>query len=363
MLFTGNSGAQKRKLILDVSCSSVSGALVEYAGRGRFESKKSFHSPNVILAEVDLPALWRKVQALVQTAVQELKSSTGVDEALVVFSSPWYFSEVRRILEDSKEPVAVNPKFIENILEKDKEEFQKSILRRFNMGEKDSVVLPAQTMRVNLNGYPVNGAIDNLTGKKARTLEALLYSSVVFSPAAEYVRRVLEDKGIRRIQVATSPFALYKAALWANEPNLLIVKVVGEITEVVLLKNGVVGEVASFGKGFNHIVRRSAPIFNLGLEETSALIKASAEKVLEAARTERVKQVLKEGVQEWQNLFMEVLRQMSFKELLPEKAALLGCVSEFEEFRQAVVGQGLFKLTLIEQPSSVLNSYLIYGSE
>lgn len=363
MLFSGSSGAKKQKLILEISSSRVGGALIESDGSGRFENKKNFRSPNVILPEVDLPGLWRKIQAFVETAAKELKISSGIEEALVVFSSPWYFSEIRHVSRSSKEPVSVNRSFIEDIFEKDGDEFKKSVFGRFNISEKDAVILPVEIMRVSLNGYPVKSPQNNLAGKSAGIFEVILYSSAVFGPAAENVRRILEDRGIREIQTISSPFAFYKAALRMNEENLVVVDVGGEVTDVVSIKKGVIADAASFGRGFNHIVRHSASIFNLGFEETFSLISASAGNALEESKVEQVKKVLKDGVDEWQNLLMEVIRHLSFGGLLPEKIMLLGFASEFEEFKRAVANQEASKFVLMKRPFTILNSYLTYAFE
>ena len=356
MFSFGNTNKSRQRIVLDISSSQVDGALINFGAEGSCEVIKSFHSENIVLPEVDLPALWRKLEKLAGDAIRELRPvNLKVDEAMVIFSSPWYFSETHHVFQRFDSAKTINKEFVDSAVKSESEKFKETVFGKFRIADKDALALPIEMMQVRLNGYPTSSSGLGFLGKKAEIFEAFLYFSVLFAPAADSIRRILEDSGIRKIDITTSPFVFYKSASQIQKSNLVVVDIGGEITDIILVKGGVISDVLSYGRGFNHAVRKVSSAFNASLEEAMALIASSAENKLEANLNERVRGGLKEAENKWQNLLKEAVERLALRELLPEKMILLGYASGFDEFRKAADQQELARFTALGRPFSVLN--------
>src|SRR3989344_1589486 len=356
MFSFGSANKSRQRIVLDISSSQVDGALINFGAEGSCEVIKSFHSENIVLPEVDLPALWRKLEKLAGDAVKELSpADLKVDEAMVIFSSPWYFSETHHIFQKFDVPETINKEFADNAVKGESEKFKKTVFERFRIADKDALVLPIEMMQARLNGYPTSSSGLEFLGKKAEIFEAFLYLSVLFAPAADSIKNILENAGIRKIDITSSPFVFYRSASQIQKTNFVVVDIGGEVTDVILIRGGVISDILSYGRGFNHAVRKVSSAFKVGLEEAMALIASSAENKLEAGLNERVKGGLKDAANEWQNLLKEAAERLASRELLPEKIIFLGYASGFDEFKDAARRQELAHFTVLGRPFSVLN--------
>ncbi|MBI5787152.1 MAG: hypothetical protein HY446_01220 [Candidatus Niyogibacteria bacterium] len=356
MIFFGKPKKEKQRIVLDISSSQVDGALINFGAEGSCEIRKSFHSENAVLPQVDLTQLWRKIEKLTASAVSDLKpSGSRVEEAMVIFSSPWYFSETHHVFRKFDAPETIKKEFVDAAVEEESDKFKKDIFERFRISENEALVLPVRMMQTRLNGYSAAVSDMSFLGKKAEIFEMFLYFSAVFAPAAESIKRVLEENGIGKVEITTSPLVFYKSVSQIQGTNLAVVDIGGETTDVILVKGGVISDILSYGRGFNYAVRKVSSVFNVGLEEASVLIASSADRKLEASLNERVKAGLKESANEWQNLLRETIESLSLRELLPDKMILLGYASGFSEFREAANQPDLARFTALGRPFSVLN--------
>lgn len=324
---------------------------------GAIEIKRYFRSMEDILPETTLTALWRKTRERIRPLVDGLLlQESFVDEAVAVFSSPWYFSEVRRIFKEENEPIFLSQELIDEILTKEMESFKAMSLSGFNLQEEDIVVLPAEIIQAELNGYPIKNPKRNILGKKAKTVEIVLFLAAVFGDAAGYIQEVFQQKRAGRFSMQSSPYIFYKVLTEAGEDNQLIVNIEGEITEIAVIKNGSLPDAVSFGRGFNFAARRLADIFNIDPAEAMAMIKSYGEKKLEPAAGERLKKVLGDAALEWQRLFEDAIRHLALSGPLPDKIFMIGDGAELEEFRQAAADKIFSRYTILGRPFTVSSS-------
>ena len=174
-------------------------------------------------------------------------------------------------------------------------------------------------------------------------------------PEASSMNLIIENQGIRKMNVTSSPVVFYRSASQIQKTNFVVVDIGGEVTDVILIRGGVISDILSYGRGFNHAVRKVSSVFKVSLEEAMALIASSAENKLEAGLNERVKGGLKDAANEWQNLLKEAAERLASRELLPEKMIFLGYASGFDEFKEAARRQELAHFTVLGRPFSVLN--------
>ena len=347
----------KRKLIFDIGSSRVNGALVVFNRKKEASIERVFQSESIILPETDLHRLWKKMALLIDEMVKDFKDSAlAVDEALVVFSSPWYFSEIREIKKDFGEPVAITGDFIEKLLTEDAENFKKHYTDNFNLGAGDLMHASSRIMSAKLNDYPILEPLKNMPDKKTQTISAFVYASAVFGEATAYIKRALEDCGVKSIEFQSSPFVFLKVFLRESLSDLLIVDIGGEITDVIVIKGGKILKMVSFGRGLNYAARRLGPSFKVGLDEVMALLSNYIERKLEKSFQESVAQALKDALTEWQSLLKEALEKHIFPDLVPQKVFVTGHGGGVAEFKKALNLPDSAKFTEHGRPFEIFES-------
>ena len=124
----------------------------------------------------------------------------------------------------------------------------------------------------------------------------------------------------------------------------------GEITEIVLIRDGFLEEVSSFGRGGNFLVRRIASFFHLSLEEAGSLLKQYSKSRLSSSKAEEVSRLVKDSAKEWCQFFNEFLRDFTKISLLPQRIFLLGQAAVLPELTECLADKSLEQFTIGKKP-------------
>ncbi|QQG46439.1 MAG: hypothetical protein HYY55_01165 [Candidatus Niyogibacteria bacterium] len=334
MFLFGAGKSVKQKLIFDIGSSRVNCVLASFGSGEKIDVKRLFRSENVIMPEVNLRGLWRKIYALIENVMWEYeKSGRKADEAMVVFSSPWYFSDSRLVSKKFDPPIVIDKKFIAEIMLAQENSFKKDTSSYFGFLQEDLALTRSLIMSAKLNGYPVREPRQNILGKRAVEFFVSIYISAIFSEAAAGIKKLLENHGVKSTEFRSSPRVLFDIFLREGYKDLFVVDIGGEITDLILIKGGQMLKMASFGRGINYVARRVGSALRLDLNEVSELISNYMENKLDDKFKRSLEVVLKEAVKEWQNLFKEALEKRVLPDLAPEKIMLTGHgkISAFHE--------------------------------
>ncbi|MBI1957571.1 MAG: hypothetical protein HYS44_03930 [Candidatus Niyogibacteria bacterium] len=323
------------RLVLNIGSSGVHAAVAAKDERGIIDIERVARSCPLVLPEVNLKKLWKKLHTMTSDVVGDLrKSGSRPHSAVVIFSSPWYFSEARRFVHTSEAPVEITEKLLSAFAADEEKQFREASLERFHVAADEVSALEPVRMRTILNGYPADAPV----GKRARTLEAFLYLSAVFGRAWEDIETLLDDNGIRLAGIQTSPMAFYRAAeaLGIADEGRVVIDVGGEITEVSVIKNGILYDSVSYARGLNFVARRTAEALSLDVEAAIVYLQNYGSGALEDGKASRVKKIVGEAVAEWKTLLSDALEHVSSKGLLPEIALVAGPGNILPEFAEAV---------------------------
>ena len=86
------SSAEKPFLVLDIGSSGVHGAVALADASGKLDIQKVSRSHPLILPEVSVKKLWKKIHGMAADVIRDLASGTKARDAIIIFSSPLYFS-------------------------------------------------------------------------------------------------------------------------------------------------------------------------------------------------------------------------------------------------------------------------------
>ena len=327
MIFFARGNQIKHQLIFDVGSSKIILAQVLFHdSRSKPDIKRILISENVLLPEVDLRRLWRKISRLFDKIMQDYKENVSTDvEALIVFSSPWYYSEIQTLERKFDFPQKISKDFLEEMIEIQEKSFKKEEL----------TFMHSRIISAKLNGYPLKEPERNISGKSAKEIFVSIYTSAFFREAALYFKKILEGRGIRTVEFQSSPWVIFDVLMQEGYSEVAVVDVGGEVTEIMLVKDGQMRKIASFGRGFNYLARRVGSALHLGLEEAASLLLAYEENKLETKMRSKVSELVKESIKDWQKLFQETVETHMPPDLMPKKIILTGR-ARLAEFSQAL---------------------------
>lgn len=316
---------KKAIAVLEIASDSVGGIIFLQDKEGKPEIVSTVRIPINFLFDVDFEAFWRcSKDALIKVIKKMLKDyPRGPDTCLCVLLSPWFLSETKIISIQKKEPFRITKEFFKELLKEEDSNLKKKWNLNEKLSENAPVIIENEVMRTELNGYPV----DSVFGKKARTVKAHIYASLGMKKIVKEVeKKVLENFGDIPLSFRTMPAVLFKVlrSVINTSDGFITVDIGGEITDIIVVKNDSLEEVASFPIGRNSLIKKISSKFNTFPKEASSLLRAYFNDHLSKENKLKMFEILKEAEIEWCDFFKKAVRQISKGNALPQDVFLIG---------------------------------------
>ena len=272
--------------------------------------------------------------------IQDIKKRTaGVrfDRAIIILSSPWYFSQTRKITVERDEQFVIDKNLVGQLLEEEKNIFLNHASSQFSISEGDEPeLLETAIMRALLNGYET----DSFMNKNARQLQLSVYISMSMKKLVDELTSAIEDLfGVKKAVIHSSPYILLKSAravLEIGNAGAVIVDIGGEVTDIAVVRDGIIDETLSFGRGLHFILRRIAGAFAITPTEALSYLRAWSSDHISEKQDPKLKEVVSDAVKEWQQMLYEAIAKSAELGLLPNRFVLVGDGAEFSIFSEAI---------------------------
>ncbi len=228
--------------------------------------------------------------------------SGPVDDLHCLLSSPWHVAEASRVFFDDLGPVRKPEDVISNITA---DSLAKHLDRHRSAGF-ELVPIDNVVMKTFIDGQP----IIKYTGLPGKTLTLHHFASSTDNA----VRRRFEEKlepsfQYKKAQFHSSllsTFAVTKDAL-GDDKDFAILDVTGELTDVTIVKNGVIVSIASFPIGKYTVARRLAETTGRSAQTAYSELKICGEGLMSQMEKTRLLSDLQEIKREWLYSLDEVL--------------------------------------------------------
>ena len=351
MTFFSKTPKSKVVAVIDITSSSVGGALVESNEGCPVAVSAAPRSPVNFLFDVSLEASLRCTAESLRLTAKKLKSlrSGKIDEVLCVFSSPWFSSKTKIITVTREKPFEVRNDFFSKIIEEEEKNFTPLETGMSKRGEKNSLFIEHEVIKAELNGYYVKNPI----GKNARSVKSHIYLSVGVEKAMEMARREIEKVFIHTpLRFATSSLVAFKVLsdIIKNKEGYLIIDIGGETTEINIIRNNVLEMSASFSKGKNLLFRKAATTLNTFLGEASSIVRAysAGHRTLESS--DKIAEAVKESIEEWRDSLKNSLSVMAKSALLPQNVFIIGGDPVCRFFSSCLEKSDFSEFTVLNKP-------------
>ena len=325
----------KLLLALNVNASTVQAVVFLARKNGKPEITRTFQKVAAFPLKADFPVLLQGIKQALAEIFKEIGKSAPIDGVFVSLSSSWYFAQPKIIKLRERENFELTEEILDQQLEKTissvKEEFEK----KFSVSKEELAVLESRLFKILLNGYQVF----DFRNKKIKTAELYAYLTVAPLGLTEEIKKIAkENLGANNVHFHTSSFILFEKMreIFGWDESFLIVDVGEEITEVMIVKSGLIKEISSFSKGGNFIIRKIISSLKITPEEAFSYLKMRGRNELIEDLKSKIENILKEAFLEWEKSFKEILDDFyRFEGPLPERIFMFNSALLPEQFAAA----------------------------
>lgn len=217
-------------------------------------------------------------------------------------------------------------------------ELQSYFQELFNSHRDSEHAMLAYPLELYANGYPSTIYRDESTAlwpRKLSGVQELGFQTLLFSPPAEIGEELLNIKNtLGGMPVEFVPrVAVYKEALAkaAKISHLFFIEVGGEETTLLLLKEGILRQQATFPLGSRHFFRGIAKHFKISLEEAEELKQQYTKGITGETVRSRLRVFLLTETGIWEKMFLETLGSFYQAGPLPADVLVTGEGARFPE--------------------------------
>lgn len=224
----------------------------------------------------------------------------------------------------------------QNIFRAARKRISQEFAKTFGIMPSDIQWISMKVLETKIDGYQVS----QFEGYEGKDLNVKVL--VVFSPKyyLENIKRIAESLGLEILNIAHEAEGL-PLALGTENKNGIFVDIGGEVTQVFLLKNGVLQQVTEFGAGAKIFSQKLSETLGIN-EETARILKERySNKSLSAQTSKRIKEIFLEEKKTWyENLKLQVKKTNS-GESLSSTIFLFGGGAQLPEIQEVLKENGV----------------------
>lgn len=338
----------KTAALIDIGSVSVGGALAVFPEKEnpiicyttREEITFRGDSPTLADMESALTRLVTRLQTDGVPALARLAGSGHVREILISLAAPWQTTRVEVRTVEKKTPFTFSHSIItEAFAAEESTEDTKRILG-------DHAVIATL-----LNGYDTNEPF----GKHAKRADLVILTTTLDEDAALAIKgallRTFHRKEMRLCGFSFIAYTVFRD-VYAHEKEYLILDVTGEVTDISLVKRGVLVDVAQSPCGLNGMIRAAGKVpiperATGALEGATTLMPTDIYNPRFAGKLAAAKEA-------WRTAFQQTLESLSKRFPLPRTVFLLSDDEVRDFLQKIIIETPLAELRLSDEPFAVL---------
>ncbi len=245
-------------MVFNIGSGSISGGIIKFTEKAgvdvSYYIKESipFQKEISVIKHLDLmkdavTALAHHIQTDGLKKVQAGGKKIILDRAFYVFSSPWSASQTKTIKVKVDKPVKLTESYINGLVDHEAKQFQEDMAL-------SGTVIEKKIIQVKINGYVVN----DIYNKVAQDLEISLHFTVVPEKVLQFIETALSKSfNIKNIWCHSLSLATFSVIrnLFPQKEDFIHIDISEEITDISIVKGGVIASAASMPYGRNHFIR------------------------------------------------------------------------------------------------------------
>ena len=321
---------EKKSIILDIQSSLVRGALVEFKKEGPSVVKRVIaKSIPSSMAPTNSPRIIQKILEVAENVVEEIIKDTshhGIHSIHYILSSPWIFSELKTVKINYDGDTKITQKTIYEIVQAE--------IKKIS-ALPDSEPIEQNIFEIRLNGYPVSV----YEGRYARTLEVSFATSFgtkrFLNKLHSGIQKIFH---IRHHTYHSALLLQYRSfrTIADKHTEYIYMHVHGELTDVIIVKNGLCKHISSFPFGIVTLLRKIAHTTKQGIGSSESLLVLYESDKLNESEKQNAKKVIDPLLNAWSVLCVKSFSN-SFDFIHMPRTVFLSTHSHFDLFKEALL--------------------------
>ncbi len=251
--------------------------------------------------------------------IPQKRGSHRIKHVAYVFSSPWCVTQTKIIGIEKQRAFTFSKTLVARIIAENEKRFGTATIHARPSEIHDRLsVLEKRVVHVSLDGYHVSAPY----GKKAKQAEVALFMSLAPKPVIDRVSEVsLTTFHPKDTKMFSSPLVAFSMVRdsFHDTDDFTFLDLGGDISEVSVVKGGLILETVSFPAGLRALVRSVAWEFGMTYGEAESLLRMHSEGHGDAKLATRLNPVLEAASKEWAHTFRTALSRLSHKTSLPRE--------------------------------------------
>lgn len=231
-----------------------------------------------------------------------------IDVVHIFFSSPWYVAKNSSVQVVKEKPFLLDQHELEEIIRKEEKEFQDDLRNTKTIVELgDIAVIERELLSVKLNGYETKNPIL----KKATDIDLSLFMSVAPHRFIQnFFNKLSSTFHTTQVFAHAFPLAVYRSMLLVNphEKRYLFLDIAGEMTDIIMVYDGIIQYSGSFSLGRNELVREISRSLSEPFEVVLSLLSLYSNKSLDDEMTKKIDSAVQNFFKNWRNEIEQILK-------------------------------------------------------
>lgn len=264
-------------------------------------------------------------------SVSEAIHSSGMGRPgriLCVLGPHLYMSQTRIVKAKYDKPIIVTKKIIDDIVSSDLQDFYlKGEFKEFIDRSSSNTVLEKNNMKIRVNGYESADPF----GKEASEIEVSVFISVTSNGFLSDIRRIISSVFHNdEIYFGTFSFSIFNATrdCFSKNEDFIVFEVGSEITNLGIIKDGIIEETFSFPIGTSSLLRKIIGRFGTIYEDALASVKMHNEETSIVSVKCKIQKEIDDLEEEWVSSLRHIFDKISGHYLIPERFFLF-CDKDF----------------------------------
>ncbi len=339
--------------IFDIGSGSVGGLLIRSNSENGLEILAEARFDIKFKEDINPHLFHRAMEEAFRKTVQSLRGKThkAPDFVFCVLGSLLYVSQTRIIKVNREKPFEINDELLDDLI-KDEAIVFKNTYEKESKGttpSKEIELFEHNVMRAVLNGYNTVKPL----GKRARKLELYVYMSMGKAKVKEKIEDIINESFAGSpVIFRTFPFVVFNILkdMDDNKEGFIFVDIAGEVTDISLVRKGVLEETISFSLGRNFVLRKIGKALNTLIKEASSVLSRLEKGHSEESATKKISKAMSEAKDEWSDFFKKAIGEIAEISPLPQNLFLMGDDKIIEEFSSSVNDDFFAQFTILGKP-------------
>jgi len=301
-------------LVFNIGSGSVSGAVVKFT---EAPGEMVIYYANEVIpfqSEISVPKHLQLMKSSLSTLAAKLRKSNvnKIDRIFYVFSSPWSISQTKIIKIKEGKPFKITESYINHQIDLQEKQFQTDI-------SKSGKIIEKKIIQIKINGY----VVEDFHNKYARDLEIAVFFTVVpdniLQVVEEAVSKTFNVKEIWCHSFFLSTLSVIKN-LFPQKQDFIHIEVSEEITDISIVKDGIMVSSASIPLGRNDFIRELSLVLKVSEEIADSQIKIHCAKSNDEFAALKLSVAMDKAAQNWLGKITEILN--GFKDTIYVPASI-----------------------------------------